>query len=58
MLQTNSIRRKMGCGTVLENLSCRVKVVLADNLNGMRNKYVVSSTKLSIEIIKTPIEIQ
>ncbi len=48
----------MGCGTVLENLSCRVKVVLADTLNGIRNKYVVSSTKLSSEIIKTPIEIQ
>ncbi len=58
MLQTNSIRRKMGCGTVLENLSCRVNVVLADTLNGIRNIYVVSSTKLSSEIIKTPIEIQ
>ena len=48
----------MGCGTVLENLSCRVKVALADTLNGIRNKYVVSITRLSSEIIKTPIEIQ
>ena len=48
----------MGCGTVLENLSCRVKVALADTLNGIRNKYVVSITRLSSEIIRTPIEIQ
>ena len=58
MLQANSTKRRIGCGTVLEYLSRRVKVLLEDMLYGIRNKYVVSNTKLSKEMTKIAIEIQ